>query len=141
MATYTTDTAILNACANRLWTDVNRLVKDASQWPSIVAEKNQDAYSLIRSKLMERGFSAAQIDSWDQREVFNRNIAVCMSLRAAMSVYQDITREKYYEACSYIDALEKVFVAADDEAVNATNPTVSHGAMQNSSDKFSEDMW
>jgi hypothetical protein len=141
MATYTTDAAILQACANRLWVDVNRLVRDAPQWPNIVAEKNADAYTVIRSKLMERGFSAAQIDSWDQREVFNRNIAVCMSIRAAMSVYQDITRDKYYEACSYIDALETVFVAAQDEAVNASNPVVSFGPMRNCTDKFTEDMW
>ena len=43
---------------------------------AIIAAANESAYRAVQSALIKRGFSQAQIDVWDRRVEFNRDIAV-----------------------------------------------------------------
>lgn len=52
-------------------TDLKSFIKD-----QMVSECNLDAYHDIRGALFQRGYSAAQIDSWDRGAVFNRDIGI-----------------------------------------------------------------
>lgn len=56
-----------------------RTVADLPQhWAEAIAAANDAAYQYCRRVLVGRGFSAAQLDTWDERRIYNRKIAVCM---------------------------------------------------------------
>lgn len=48
-----------------------------SHWALQVAEANEEAYQYIRRVLVGRGFTAAQLDLWDERRVYNRRVMLC----------------------------------------------------------------
>jgi hypothetical protein len=73
--TYVTDADLLTYLAAVLLKET-----DSANLPSgagaNVSAANQKAYDELNAVLRERGFSAAQVDAWDRRAEFNRDIAV-----------------------------------------------------------------
>jgi len=63
--------------------DLKSFIKDF-----MVSECNLDAYQDIRGALFQRGYTAAQIDSWDRGAVFNRDIGLFWLLSRTANVNQ-----------------------------------------------------
>lgn len=74
MATYVTDDDIRTALGAHLKLADPADIPDSAD--AAVPSANQSAYDEIRGRLIGRGFTATQVDSWDRRAEFNRDIAL-----------------------------------------------------------------
>lgn len=68
----------------------------APYWAEFVADSNTDAVADINSILQGKGFTPAQIDAWDNRVTYNRDIALYLALvkGGAMAEYDQTTIDK-----------------------------------------------
>lgn len=72
--TYITNTALEAKAKDRLG---NGPDEDLPQrYASVVSDANTAAYQDIRRALLGRGFTVAQIDAWDDRVEFNRDLGL-----------------------------------------------------------------
>lgn len=97
-----------------------------------------DAYNLIRRKLLGRGYTLAQIDSWDERFAFNRNIALYKALcHVAESDDVDLWPEKF----NWIDALDTIEIVCGGElqTPGGTTGQVTYGTIDTTGDRFTRD--
>lgn len=62
------------------------------KWTDIVTAANVAAANDIAQRLLARGYSAAQIDAWDYRAVFNRDIGLFWALvkGGGLADYSDV---------------------------------------------------
>ena len=49
-----------------------------THWTEPIQACIEEAYQYIRRVLAGRGFTADQIESWDEKRVYNRRVALCM---------------------------------------------------------------
>jgi hypothetical protein len=54
-----------------------------THWTPIMTAANQAAANFIRKRLALRGYTPAQMDSWDERYDYNRRLALCQIFREA----------------------------------------------------------
>lgn len=87
MPTYITDTALEQALAAHLKiASVDDLPESSVV---LLAECNLAGYGEIQSRLINRGFTQAQIDGWDRRVEFNRDISLFWLLVHAANLTAD----------------------------------------------------
>jgi hypothetical protein len=67
------------------------LVETAPYWTEIVGDSLDEAYQEILTRLAARGFTPAQIASWDRRAAFERDIALwwCLVKGAGLHDFED----------------------------------------------------
>lgn len=108
-------------------------------WDTVIADCNQSAHDWIVSKLANRGFTLAQMNSWDRRVEFNRQLALYMSLVNGTTAesYDD----KWPEKLKYwMDWLDDVPITIDGVLQNpAAFGPVGHGTLVTTSDEFVKD--
>jgi hypothetical protein len=92
-APWITDADLKQALADLLKYDVLDL---NPSWDRLVPLANADAAGDINSILLAKGFTAAQIDQWDNRVTYNRDIALYHLLvkGAALAAYDQTTVDK-----------------------------------------------
>src|SRR5436189_228358 len=68
----------------------------ADYWDEFVADSNTDAVADINEILQGKGYTAAQIDAWDYRVTYNRDIALYHALvkGGALADYDQTTVDK-----------------------------------------------
>ncbi len=78
---YLSDSEALDAVAAQLKAaDASTLLSDAPYWESLVNEANRAAYQEVLGNLLQRGFTKAQVDAWDRRVEFQRDMMLYWSL-------------------------------------------------------------
>lgn len=74
---WITDETLKQALADILKKSAGDL---SDYWDRIITDANQSATDDITYRLMARGYSVSQIDQWDQRVTFNRDIGLFWAL-------------------------------------------------------------
>lgn len=98
----------------------------------------QAGYQEIVSRLLDRGFTQAQIDDWDRNAEFNRDLAMWFVLRhVAESDDGDLWPQKFDRR----EELESVVVVVDGEVQEPGSSArrIGYGEMQRSDGVFSMD--
>ena len=111
-------------------------------WQAIAHYANIAAYGQIRAALARRGFSAAQIDAWDDGEQYQLDLGLFWALSKAGST-KDYDR-KFIESFDRRKELATVFVTTGGVAVSPATPRVAVGSMAQTVDIFSlddRDLW
>lgn len=136
MDPWLSDTLVKARVAAMLHLDADDL-KDF--WDTVIDDCNQSAHDFIVGKLANRGFTLAQMDQWDRRVEFNRQIAMYMSLvnGTTAEAYDD----KWPEKLKYwMDWLDDVPITIDGVLQNPAGfGPVGHGALVTTSDEFVKD--
>lgn len=104
---WITDAALKEAVANSMGQLPAEL---ASRWDTLISEGNTAAYYLILRKLGERGYTVTEINSWAEKEIFNRKIGMLFALQegGVLSTFSDtfirsIDRRKELETALIIN--------------------------------------
>jgi len=126
--TYVTDDEVLKAVARRIGVSADRMTADAPWWPEIVSEANEDAYEHVREAMVGQGYTVGQVDQWDYRSRWNRQVAVCYALRAA-AVAKGYDETAIDKACKVLDDLEDVTLVINGAHVypTAAVPQIAFG--------------
>jgi len=109
-----------------------------AKYDVLIPRANSAAYNLIRGKLLQRGFTAAQVAAWDQGAEFNLDLACCYLMRtAAQTTESDLWQQKFCRK----DELEDIPVMIDGEIIDPTTSTgsIGYGDMSRTDDEFSRD--
>jgi len=85
-----------------------------SEDETTLEEKTLDAYYIIIAKMVERGYTKAQVDTWVQREEFQRDIAACHYLVAIG--FQRGDEQDWVDKLCRTDELEDVTLIDSDGA-------------------------
>jgi hypothetical protein len=118
VATYVDDSAIKAEVAG-----IHRLgdpAKAPVHWAVVIANANTTAYKEIRRVLAAQGYSAAQIDAWDDAADWNRNIALCHALRK-LGLGDGVESVSLSNICKVRDELKAVQITIDGILVYPTN--------------------
>lgn len=83
-------------------------IESNSPYHDIVADANEWAYNEIRSRLIYRGFSQAQIDAWGRRAEFNLALGLYWSF--VLGGVSEQLPEGYLSKLDRRDELDEVFV-------------------------------
>ena len=111
-----------------------------SWWTALVTDANVSAYAEIVTHLLARGYSKAQIDTWDRGAEFQGYIGLYFLYRdgAGLEGYDDkwVEKLKYY-----LDSLATVPIAVGDVLLVPANPSqiVGHGDLDTSDDLIAID--
>ncbi len=93
MSTYLSDSDALDIIAGLLKSaGQTELLADAPYWESLVSRCNNSAYQEVLGQLLMRGFTKAQVDAWDRRIEFQRDLMIFWSLPdgAALESFSDL---------------------------------------------------
>lgn len=83
-------------------------------WDVLIPIANTQAYNEIRRRLIGRGYLAADIDNWDEREFFSYSLGMCQLLKhAAAGDTSDTWQQKFCIA----DQLDTIDILVDGEVV------------------------
>lgn len=139
--TYITDADLQVVVASRLNSTWDKIVSNAPNFVDIVHDANQDAYYEIRTKLINRGFTAAIIDTWDRRIEFNRKVALCFALREG-GVIREVATDMIDRVCECLEQLDEIpIMVSDIEQFPTTSGRISYGDLTRpDEDVFSIDM-
>ncbi len=74
---FLTDAAVLQSVADLLKVDVASL---PAYWTNVVAEAHAAAYNEMVGRLLDRGYTLAQITAWDQGVFYERMISLFWAL-------------------------------------------------------------
>lgn len=139
---WITDTVLGEAVAFRLGTTRTALLADSTYWTTIITDANTEAYNAIRTKLLDRGYSVANIDAWDRRVEFNTKLGVCIALENG-AASKNYPLEAVDRICKCREELENVAIVVDDVVVDpeSGNSRVGYGDVDTGADVFvQEDM-
>jgi hypothetical protein len=101
MATFLTDTELKATIANILQQDPAAM---PSFWDDIITNANNAAYQDIYTNLVRRGFTIAQVVSWDRGKEFQKDIGTYWALLRGGALgafgegYKGLDRRKELEA-------------------------------------------
>lgn len=109
---YLTDAALESKAHDRLGLAASEDLPD--RYASVVTDANTAAYQDIRRALLRRGFTQAQIDAWDDRVEFNRDIGLYWIFAGQPNQSADDT---WIEKLNRREELETVAVMIDGEVV------------------------
>ena len=112
---WVTDSTVLAAVAS-----VHRFASAASapaHWAAHCAAANVQAYNRIRRVLLQRGFAAADLDAWSEREEFNTRGALCNALRrlGLPEGAEGLSLSNYCKVWDELDALQGLFDEGGEE--------------------------
>lgn len=133
---YVTDDAVREQFASVLLKvlGVDRL---PDGYERLVARSNQRAYSFLRRKLIARGYSASQADSWDDREELNLDLAVMWCLLEDGTSAG--TAKSYDRRAELDDAMFRLTVGGEAVAPGNLTLRVGRGDVATDDDTFSLD--
>lgn len=65
-------------------------------WDTIINDAVGDAYADLTSILLAKGYTIGQLDSWDERERYNKDLALfwCLVKGGGLSTYNDVNINK-----------------------------------------------
>jgi hypothetical protein len=113
----------------------------ASHWDDSITAANVGAYNWLRAKLAGRGFSPAQMDSWDAKADYNRAAALCRLYRE-YGLKGVGEANLIVEQCKSLEELDTLDVTAGGEVIEpgATGAgSVSHGSYTTTCDRHTMD--
>lgn len=141
MSDWLSDNDLGDTVAARLGTTRTSLAADSAYWTTIISEANTEAYNYIRTKLLDRGYSVANIDAWDRRVEFNKKLGVCIAFENG-AASKNYPLEAVDRICKCREELETVAIVVDDEVVSPESggARVSYGDVDDGSDTFTSDM-
>jgi hypothetical protein len=138
MATLVTDANVLAEVAA-----IHRIATSAapSSWTAIITNSNNTAYREIVRVLAAKGYSPAQIATWDEGETFNRNMAVCHALRriGLPEGQESVSLSKICEAYEELKKLDAFTIAGLVVAPVYQGASISYGSDDTSGDTFTID--
>ena len=107
-----------------------------SHWDLILTDSNSSAYNEILSRLLARGYTKVQIDSWDRGAEFQRMIGLyrCLIQGVTGEAYDD----KWPEKLTYwLEQLDTVLLIAGGALVaDGTATDIGHGPQSTGRDIF-----
>lgn len=136
---YITDAVIKAGLAARLGYSQD---EQESHWDTLARNGNNAAYGMIRRALVARGYSATQIDQWDDREEFNLNLAICYAIRHGATT-RNYDQQAIDKICQqYTEELKTVSLLVSGELVTPSGAvgSVSRGTLSTDNDTFTTDM-
>lgn len=127
---WITDDYLRNLVAKSLKKDVADL---ADYWDEFVTSANTDAVADINSILQGKGFTPDQIDAWDNRVTYNRDIALYLALvkGGALAEYDQTTVDKLDRRKMLTDAGGIMINGAIVLPADATTGAGAEGGMMN----------
>lgn len=142
MATYVAADELLSEVAAFIGTTPDKLTAESPHWIRKAASANTDAYNEIRSRLVGRGYTTAQVDQWDRRAEYNRRIALYFALCDGAAL-KDADLEAVDKLKRWLDDLDTVVVLIDGEEpeLGSGSSGVNYGDMTNSGDTFTDESW
>jgi hypothetical protein len=110
-----------------------------SYWPSAVPRANRQAHSTLRSRLLNRGFTAAQVTAWgatDDGQDWNTRLGVCAACWAVSKSAEDRGEAFRREWEALLLELDDLAVVIDGELVTPTGAgaNVSYGGFLDTDD-------
>lgn len=137
MSAWLTDALLGDAVAARLQTTRANQESASPHWTTIISEANNEAYYHIRSVLLDRGYSIANIDAWDRRVEFNKKLGVCIAFENG-AAGRDYPLEAVDRICKCREDLLTVAIVVSDEVVDPESGSarVSTGDMNTANDVF-----
>lgn len=134
---WITDNALADAVAARLQTTRANQESVSPHWTTIIGQANTEAYQTIRTVLLDRGYSVANIDAWDRRVEWNTKLGVCIALENG-AAGRDYPMEAIDRICKCREDLLTVAVVVDDVVVDPEGGSsrVGTGDMDTSGDTF-----
>lgn len=82
----------------------------------------EQAYQLIREVLIGRGYTAAQLDAWDARRVYSRQIFLCLMFENGTLPDEFASSFAIERACKKKEELHTCNVIAGGQVVDPTGP-------------------
>ena len=133
---YVTDDAVLEQFSNVLLKvlGVDRL---PDGYQRTVTKANQRAYSFLRRRLAQRGYTAAQADDWDDREELNLDLAVYWCL--ADDGTSAGTAKQYDRRKELDDPMFQLTIDGDPVTPGRLTLRVGRGDLATDTDTFSLD--
>ena len=99
-----------------------------------IAKANASAYGRIRGILLGRGFTAAQLDQWDDRVQWNTDVGLCF---AEWKTADPADRPQSWEELKQLlEDLETTPITIDGVNVSPTNGRVGYGSFRTTDDTF-----
>lgn len=135
-------TAIVTASLKKAAADMATLANgDASYWPTLIADANLAAYNEIVGRLVARGYTKTQIDTWDRGAEVQKKIGLYWSLveGGALDGFDDkwVNKlERYF--LGQDNVLDTAILTASGEVLNPDGApgTVSLGPLKTDQDMF-----
>lgn len=134
---FLTDAQVKNALAGLLHSSP----KDVPEvWNEIIASSHTAGYKGAFRILRNRGYTAAQIATWDDGAEFERDISLywCLVKGAGLHSFDDTFISKLDRRTELEDA---PILIGDDlpDPADASSEPVSYGAMSTTNERFSQD--
>lgn len=119
---WTTDEQIQAAIKAALGEDPDAELP--AQWIEVAASANKAAYGRIRALMRVRGYTATQLEVWDERASYNRRGALCLAFTDAAST-RDIKVGVLERMCSVWDELKDPALVLLDENGEIIEPATT----------------
>lgn len=109
-------------------------------WLGLVPQCNVAGYNEVRGALLNRGFTLAQIDAWDRREEFNRDLALWWVGVKGEAYFSDAEKQMLAKL-DRRQELETVAVVADGalQSPDSTSGGYGYGTLDTTDDTFTRD--
>jgi hypothetical protein len=102
------------AVSNQLQADLGATnATIAPRWSQVVTSANLTAWNRIQETFLERGFTAAQILTWDNGPTYQMKIALYLALTEGGNLHTNTIDPVYIESCKwYFDKLPDALLVA-----------------------------
>lgn len=140
LATWVTDADLKSAVANA----IGQVSADFdTKWDGIITRANTDAYYFTLRKMLQRGYSKAEVDQWPERTTFNMDIGLLFALQrgGVLSTFSDtfirsIDRRKELDEAVLYDSDGNVIYPSGAGQESSAGPT----DWDSTNDEFSPSM-
>ncbi len=135
---YVTDTDVQTTLAAMLKrADLNSI---EGYWTALITQCNAAGYNEVRGALLNRGFTLAQIDAWDRREEFNRDLALWWVGVKGEAYFSDAEKQMLAKL-DRREELETVAVVASGalQSPDSTSGGYGYGTLDTTDDTFTRD--
>jgi len=99
-------------------------------WPSTIPRANREAFNALRSKLLGRGFTLAQVTAWlaaDEGRDWNATLGVCKAYWNVSKASEDRGEPFRREWTELMEQLDELVVIINGELITPTGPGVKIG--------------
>lgn len=132
------DATLKTAVAKRLgFADSSGL---SSKWDAIVTDANSWAWREIQRKLGARGYTATQIDAWDDGAEYNTKLGLFWALTNGEGLQAfDVPALRSLDCRAELQSVQIVIGGAVTSPGTASKDQVGYGQMTNTNDFFTRD--
>lgn len=112
-----------------------------AHWHQVIPRANRMAYNALRSCLLNRGFTAAQIDAWTDREDWNERLGVCQACWSVAKSSDDRGEAFRREWKELLEELAGLAIVINGEVVDPTGAStrVAFGSYDTTDDTHTTD--